>query len=270
MTSSDSNVEKAQTHFQELSSSASSLNAASDELTRVVSVLEEALSKLNIGLTVWVTFRSRAVHPPEYDMDQIGYSKINGKWGIAIRHVWGDVQIDEHGEDAPDLFNNAPREMRLSSVDKIPELIEELGKQALETTKRVEQKTNEVRELASIIEKMANEPRRAERSMKGVSFGTGEITEGQLKEILTRVHQHQKFLGELLEQASHWELGSDNLWIYFPADKRSFAELLGGRESLSKINSVVNHVLGYPVRVVVKVGPRTITNSAAGTGRGGK
>src|SRR5215472_6474492 len=56
MASSDSKVEKIQTHFQVLSNAASQLNAASDELTRVIGVLDEALKKLNVGLTVWVTF----------------------------------------------------------------------------------------------------------------------------------------------------------------------------------------------------------------------
>ena len=74
MTSSDSKIEKIQTHFKALSSVAPTLNAASDELTKAVAVLDENLKKLNVGLTAWVTFRSRAVHPSmrdeEYDDDE--------------------------------------------------------------------------------------------------------------------------------------------------------------------------------------------------------
>jgi len=157
MTSGDSKVQKVQTNFQALSSVASSLNAASDELTKVIGVLDEALKKLNLGLIVWVGFRWRSSEPPYYDLDQIGYSKINGKWGIALRRIWGDESHDVESEEGPWLFNDAPREMRLHSVDKIPALIEELGKEALTTAKRVQEKAREARELANAIEKIASD-----------------------------------------------------------------------------------------------------------------
>jgi hypothetical protein len=156
MTSSDSKVEKIQMHFQALSSVASSLNTASDELTKVVGVLDEALKKLNVGLTVWVTFIKWTGEACEYDEEQIGYCKVNGKWGIALRRIWGDEVADNHVEDGPWLFSDGPREMRLRGVDKIPEVIEELGKAASDTTKRIHETTEEVRELASAIEKIAN------------------------------------------------------------------------------------------------------------------
>ncbi len=157
MTSSDSKVEKVQTHFQALSSVASSLNKVSDELTKVVTILDEALKKLNVGLTVWVTFRSRGVEPLEYDNDQIGYCKVNGKWGIALRRIWGDDARGFYGDEGPWLFNEAPREMRLHGVDKIPEVIEALGKEAFDTTKKIHEKTQEIREFAGAIEKIASE-----------------------------------------------------------------------------------------------------------------
>src|SRR5713101_3022462 len=101
MTSSDSKIEKIQTHFQALASVATSLNTASDELTKVVGVLDEALKKLNIGLTVWLAFRHRAVEEWEYDDDEIGYAKVNGKWGIALRRIWGDNRADHYGDEGP-------------------------------------------------------------------------------------------------------------------------------------------------------------------------
>ncbi len=270
MASGDQKIAKIQTHFHALSTAATSLNIASDELTKVVGVLDEALKKLNVGLTAWVPFLRWSCEPPEYDEEQIGYCKINSKWGIAIRRVAGDYSTDEGSVEGPWLFNDAPREMRLRAVDKIPEMIEALSTEASKTTKRVLEKTKEVRDLASSIEKITNEPRRAERSVKGVSFGTSGITAAQLKGILTGVQERQKFLGELLEHASRWELGSSDLWIYFPAAKQQFGELLQGRESLAKVSSVAMEVLGYPVQVVVKMEPPTIDASKAGNDKGGK
>lgn len=152
MTASDK-IDRVQTHFQVLSKTASSLNAASDELTSSVSVLSESLKKLNVGLTVWVMFRSRDFEeePDRYDIDQIGYTKVNGVWGIAIQSVFGDERRDEESVAGLWLFNDAPREMRLAAVDKLPELIEELAKAAFNTTKRVQEKAQQVRELANAI-----------------------------------------------------------------------------------------------------------------------
>jgi hypothetical protein len=150
----DSKAEKIQTHFQTLSKTASSLNIASDGLTQTVSILNEALQKLNIGLTVWVVVRADCAEdePYIYDHDEIGYCKVNGVWGIALQHVRGDASRDEESKDGPWLFNDAPRELRLAGVDKIPDLIEALSKEALKTTKRVQEKTNEVRAVAEAIQ----------------------------------------------------------------------------------------------------------------------
>lgn len=158
MTSSDSKVAKLQTHFQALSSIASSLNTASQELTKAVAVLDEALKKLHVGLTVWVTFRSRDVEPPQYSQDQIGYAKVDGTWGIALRHIWGDETRDDEDQNGPWLFNDAPRNLRIHSVDMIPELIEALSKEASNTTKQIQEKTKQVLDLADVIKEITSEP----------------------------------------------------------------------------------------------------------------
>jgi hypothetical protein len=153
MASDSSKVSKIQTNFQALSSIAGSLNAASDELTRTVGILDESLKRLNIGLSVWVQFSSVSFEdePEQYDEGQIGYCKVKGTWGIALRRIWGHQAFDRYNEDGPWLFNDAPRAMRLQSVDKIPRIIEELAKEAVDTTKRIEAKTKEVRDLAEAV-----------------------------------------------------------------------------------------------------------------------
>jgi len=153
MASSDTKVTKVQSDFHTLSEIASSLNAASDELTKTVTILDESLKKLNVGLSVWVSFRSRADEDTPYifDEDQIGYCKVNGTWGIALRRIWGNETLDGYSEDGPWLFNDASREMRLLSVDQIPGVIEALAKEAFNTTTKIQEKTKKVRELAEAI-----------------------------------------------------------------------------------------------------------------------
>lgn len=145
------------THFRALSSIAGSLNKASDELTQAVGVLDEALKDLNIGLTVWVSFAFGDEEPPDYAADQIGYTKVSGKWGIAIRSIWGSDGLDVHHHEGPWLFGEAPRHLRLVAVDHLPKLIESLAKEAFDTTKRLGTKAKEVRNLASVVDEISKE-----------------------------------------------------------------------------------------------------------------
>jgi hypothetical protein len=160
-----SNPEKSQLHFESLTESASALNKASDELTKVVGTLDEALKKLNVGLTVWVAFAGRGDQdePWSFDEDQIGYCKVSGKWGFALQRIWGDNRRGEYHSDGPWLFNDAPREMRLKGVEKLSDVIRELAKAAFETTKRVQEKTEQVRALAGVIEQIANADKKPTR-----------------------------------------------------------------------------------------------------------
>jgi len=196
MTSSDAKLAKIQTHFHALSAAAPALNAASDDLTKAVTVLDEALKKLNIGLSSWVNFRRRGIEEFEYDDDQIGYAKVDGKWGIALRRVWGDYNLEQYGNDGPWLFNDAPRELRLLSVDKIPDLIEALGKEATDTTKKVEEKARQVRDLATAIAEIPSDP--STKQARPV-LGSG-ILPRQIKAIMEGVRERQKFVAELLER----------------------------------------------------------------------
>ncbi len=79
------------------------------------------------------------------------------------------------------------------------------------------------------------------------------ITEEQVAEIKAAIQAQQKFLGELVEQSSRWELEGAELHIYFPPEKRPFAEMMEGRESLEKIRGVSSKVLNRTVRVCAKL-----------------
>ncbi len=79
------------------------------------------------------------------------------------------------------------------------------------------------------------------------------ITQEQVAEIKAAIQAQQKFLGEIMNQGSRWELEGAELRIYFSADKRAFAEMMEGRDSLEKVRASSSKVLGRPVRVCAKV-----------------
>jgi DNA polymerase III subunit gamma/tau len=75
----------------------------------------------------------------------------------------------------------------------------------------------------------------------------------QVAEIKAEIAAQQKFIGELLEHSSRWELDGMELRIYFPAEKSTFAGLIEGRDTLEKIRGVSGKVLGRAVRVCAKL-----------------
>jgi DNA polymerase III subunit gamma/tau len=79
------------------------------------------------------------------------------------------------------------------------------------------------------------------------------LTDEHVAEIKTAIHAQQKFIGELLEHASRWELEGSELRIYFLAEESAFAGLIEGRETLEKIRSSSSKVLGRTVRVCAKL-----------------
>jgi hypothetical protein len=246
MSSSDSKISKVQTQFKALSSVSSSLNTASDELTKAVSILDEALKKLNIGLSVWVGFRSWATDSSEteYDEEQIGYSKLSGKWGITMRRIWGDHVIDRHEVDGPWFFNDAPREMRLLGVDKIPDLIEALNKEASDTTKKIQSKTDELRDLALAITEIAEKP---QANLPKVLTG---IDLEPVNAIVDRVRRGNPFVASILEHAHRWQFDGKVLSLYFFPEKQAFADMLDGHSTHSAITTIVQEVLGNQVKIV--------------------
>jgi DNA polymerase III subunit gamma/tau len=92
------------------------------------------------------------------------------------------------------------------------------------------------------------------------------ITAEQVAQIKAVVQQQQKFLGELLEHATVWELAGAELKLYFPTGKKSFAEMLEGRDSLEKLRSISSNVLGRAIRVCAKLATSTSPEAATRAG----
>ncbi len=100
---------------------------------------------------------------------------------------------------------------------------------------------------------MAASPESESTVESALETRTDGITAEQVAEIRTAIQAQQKFLGEIVSQGSSWELEGAELRIYFSADKRAFAEMMEGRDSLEKVRTCSSKVLGRPVRVCAKV-----------------
>jgi len=96
---------------------------------------------------------------------------------------------------------------------------------------------------------------------------TSGISAEQVTQIKSAIQNQQKFLGELVEHGTRWELEGAELRIYFSPDKRAFAEMLEGREPMDKIRAASSTVLGRPVRVCAKL--EAVAAAAASASRVG-
>ena len=120
----------------------------------------------------------------------------------------------------------------------------------------------------SVEERIEKEEKLASPKSNGAAVQAIGISPEHVAEIKAGIQAQQKFLGELLDQSSQWELEGAELRIYFSQKNRTFAELIEGRESLEKIRVISSKVLGRPVRVCAKlesVAAATASRSASST-----
>jgi hypothetical protein len=145
----DSLAERVQSSYLQLSSVASDLNAVSDELGKSVAEIDAVLKRLNLGISVWVHINSWG--DEDYSFEDIGYAKVDGKWGIALQTVSGNERWPDQDHVEQWLFSDAPRKLRLASIEKLPEMLKRLSEEAVETTNKIKGKLAEVKEVATAV-----------------------------------------------------------------------------------------------------------------------
>jgi DNA polymerase III subunit gamma/tau len=115
-------------------------------------------------------------------------------------------------------------------------------------------------------ESVAPAPMETQARSNGSAPRVDGISAEQVAEIKSKIQAQQKFLGELVEQANRWELNGAELRIYFSPDKRSFAEMLEGRETLEKVRAASSTLLGRAVRVCARLeGVAAAASASSGT-----
>lgn len=79
------------------------------------------------------------------------------------------------------------------------------------------------------------------------------ISAEHIAAIKSALAEQQKFLGELLEHATTWEIEGAELRILFPAEKSTFISLVEGRDTMDKIRAAATRVLGRTLRVCARL-----------------
>ena len=151
-----------QTFLQQLKAAAADLNTVSDELGKPVELINSEITKLNLGVTTWVRMVSdQHQYAPEIWWSQdIGYAKVNGKWGIALAERSGDARDPDDDHETVWLFNDAPRPLRILGVEHIPALLEKLVAESNKTVDQVKSKVAIAKELAGALRGNATLPKK--------------------------------------------------------------------------------------------------------------
>jgi hypothetical protein len=154
-------AERVGASYQQLSSVASDLNKISDELGKSIAEIDSALKKLNLGVEVWVMISSQSGRPEENDftyyIESVGYAKVDGSWGIALKTESGDERFDE-STTRQWLFNEGPRTLRLASIGRLPDLLDALSQEAVRTTALIKSRLTEVQLVAGAVVGAAKPP----------------------------------------------------------------------------------------------------------------
>jgi DNA polymerase-3 subunit gamma/tau len=80
----------------------------------------------------------------------------------------------------------------------------------------------------------------------------GGLASAQVEAIKAALHG-QKFLWSMVEHATRWEIEGGELHLFFPSESRSLAEMLQARDPMERLRTVLNQVVGRPLRVCVKL-----------------
>lgn len=145
-------IERVHTSYQQLSLAAINLNIASEELSRAIAVLETALQKQHLGISAWTRISGGDDEASGYWWSRdIGYTQVGDKWAIALRSVSGEYSVPDSESQTEWPFNEAPRWMQVEAVGKIPDLIDKLTTQAVETAKKLMSKSEQAYQFALVI-----------------------------------------------------------------------------------------------------------------------
>jgi DNA polymerase-3 subunit gamma/tau len=87
--------------------------------------------------------------------------------------------------------------------------------------------------------------RAADESTNGLALAQVEAIKAAL--------QGQRFLWSMVEHATRWEIEGGELRLFFPTESRALADMLQARDPMERLRTVLQQVIGQPLRVCVRL-----------------
>jgi len=150
-------ADKIDSTLKKLASVSQSLNQASDLVTARIGEVESALREYKLGVEAWVDIRrwydeGQFTDGSWYRLGRtrrLAYGKKDGKWGL-LTYIIAE-ESDEYEEFA--FLREAPRDLRLNAIDKLPELLDALVEKAVQTAQEASRKAEKAGHIAAGLAK---------------------------------------------------------------------------------------------------------------------
>jgi len=247
-TNGDSLAERVQSSYLQLSLLASDLNTVSDELGKSIAEIDVALKKLNLGVSVWVNISDWEDELDHYE-EQLGYAKIDGKWGIALRTVSGNYNWPDQDKVEQWLFSDAPRRLRLAAIETLPEMLKKLSEEAVETTNKIKGKLAEAKEVAAAVKGAAWGPAKPGSDLAAVDQ-MGTLRNAVLRAL---ADGNQRISVSMLE-AGKWSLRANEVVIAV-AESQTVVDMSFGADARRLAIAAASGILGRAVKVNIVPSP---------------
>jgi hypothetical protein len=128
---------------EELSAASAEIAAASQELDTPIAAIERYLDTLRIHVPAWVKVKGWEDSYDNYWKRELGYDHVGDGWHIAIRETSGYLPDPDREVVRIWAFSKSPKKSRISAVDKLPELMQDIAKEAQKTARRLKEKAAE-------------------------------------------------------------------------------------------------------------------------------
>lgn len=152
--------------YKRLVASSELHRSASHQFSKPFAEIERAIKELNLPVVTWQKVVEGEDNYGGYWSREVGYARSRGYWGLALRSVRGHHSWEEDEiEQWP--FDEAPGSLQLEALDKLPDLLEAIIKNADKTTKKLEEKTPEAQDLAQAIKDASTELREEKARQRG-------------------------------------------------------------------------------------------------------
>lgn len=138
--------------FHTLTASAKRNKVVTDELSRHVSSVEQALARLNLCIGCWTLISESTIDGVEHERLYVGFQEFHHKWRILIKSATESDYKPEEPDETKWVFDSAPQFLRLRAIDKLADLIDGLAKTTDSTTDRLKKKLDAARDVASGIQ----------------------------------------------------------------------------------------------------------------------
>jgi len=136
---------------EDLSAASAELASATSELNLPMEAVEQYLETLNIHIAAWVKVKGWDDQYDNFWVRELGYDYVGDGWHIAIKEMSGNSNNPEDTVSRIWAFSKSPKKSRISAVDKLPELMQEIAKEAQKTARRLKEKAAEANAFASSL-----------------------------------------------------------------------------------------------------------------------